>query len=328
MTVIDFRSAVRQALDEELRRDERVIVFGEDVAEAGGVWATTPGLKDAHGRERVFDTPISELAMTGAAFGAAVCGKRPVVEIMFGDFLGLSMDSLVNQAAKWWYVSNGQASVPLVIRCAVGAGLQFGAVHSQTPIPWFLGVPGIKIVCPSTPNDARALLKSAIRDDNPVLYLEHKRLYGSRGEVDDVEVPIGEAKTLRQGSDVTLVSVMQGVHDCLAAAEDLAREGIEAEVIDLRTVRPMDVEQVAASVARTNRLVAVDEGPKTGGWPAELIASITEVAWGELESITRVTAADTPIPYAPSLEGGHLPSKDLIVLQVRATVVGDRVVPA
>lgn len=176
MSAIHFRAAICQALDEELARDESVLVFGEDVAAAGGVWATTPTLLERHGPERVFDTPISELALAGAAFGSALCGKRPVIEIMFGDFLMLAMDSLVNQAAKWWYVSNEQVSIPLVVRTAVGAGLQFGAVHSQMPISWFMGVPGLKIVCPSTPGDAKGLLKQSIRDSNPVLFLEHKGL--------------------------------------------------------------------------------------------------------------------------------------------------------
>ena len=316
MTRIDFRTAVRDALDEELGRDERVLVFGEDVAVAGGVWVTTPELMKRHGGERVFDTPISELALAGAAFGSAVCGKRPVLEIMFGDFLTLAMDSLVNQAAKWWYVSNEQVSVPLVIRSAVGAGAQFGAVHSQMPITWFLGVPGLKIVCPATPTDAKGLLKSAIRDDNPVLFLEHKRLYALKGEVGDELVPIGAARVAREGRDVTLVSVMKGVHDCLAAAAELAGEGVEAEVIDLRTLRPLDVSSIVASVRRTNRLMVVEEGPLTGGWAGEVLARIMEEAWGEIDDAWRLTTPDTPIPYSPALEEAFLPGKNTIVASV------------
>jgi pyruvate/2-oxoglutarate/acetoin dehydrogenase E1 component len=211
MSELEFRAAVNQALDEELARDERVVFFGEDVAAPGGVFATTGGLQDKHGRSRVFDTPIAELAMSGAAFGAAVTGLRPVVEIMFGDFLLLAMDSLVNQAAKYWFVSNEQSSVPLVVRSAVGAGGRFGAIHSQMPIPWFQGVPGIKVVAPATPRDAKALLKAAIRDDNPVVFLEHKRLYsmkGPAGKPDEV-LPLGQAAVLREGADLTVVSVMK-----------------------------------------------------------------------------------------------------------------------
>src|SRR4051794_37896008 len=215
MSELEFRDAIRDAIDEELARDETVIFFGEDVAAPGGVFAVTGGLHAKHGSERVFDTPISELAIAGAAFGAAVSGLRPVIEIMFGDFLFLAMDSLANQAAKYWYISNEQASVPLVVRSAVGAGGRFGAIHSQMPVPWFQGIPGLKVVVPSTPADAKALLKGAIRDDNPVIFLEHKRLYSMKGpavEGDKVAV-LGEAKIVRPGSDLTIVTAMKGVHD-------------------------------------------------------------------------------------------------------------------
>src|SRR5690349_20908223 len=224
---VEFRVAVRDALAEELERDERVIFFGEDVAAAGGVFVTSPELFDRFGPDRVFDTPISELALAGAAFGSAVCGLRPVIEIMFGDFLPLVMDSLVNQSAKYFYISNEQASVPLVVRSAIGAGGRFGAIHSQSPVAWFNGVPGLKLVAPSTPGDAKALLKAAIRDDNPVLFLEHKRLYSMKEEATGHRPQargIGCAAVRREGSDVTLVSVMKGVHDCLAAAELLAED--------------------------------------------------------------------------------------------------------
>src|SRR3954471_8075382 len=226
MAEVEFREAIRQAIDEELARDDSVVFFGEDVAAAGGVFAVTPGLVDKHGAERVFDTPISELALAGAAFGSAVAGLRPVIEIMFGDFLPLTMDSLVNQAAKYWYLSNARTSIPLVVRSAVGGGGRFGAIHSQVPISWFQGVPGLKIVCPSTPADAKGLLKAAVRDDNPVLFLEHKRLYALSGEVDGEVGTIGEAAVVREGGDVTLVSAMRTLHECLAAAETLAGEGV------------------------------------------------------------------------------------------------------
>jgi acetoin:2,6-dichlorophenolindophenol oxidoreductase subunit beta len=312
MPEIEFRRAIRDALDEELARDERVVLFGEDVAAAGGVFVATPDLAGKY-PNRVFDTPISELALTGAAFGSAVCGMRPVIEIMFGDFLPLAMDSLINQAAKYWYISNEQASVPLVVRSAIGAGGRFGAIHSQTPISWLLGVPGLKIVCPATPRDAKGLLKAAIRDRNPVLFLEHKRLYSMKGEVDGEVIPIGKAAVVRPGRDITMVGAMKTVHDCLEAANRLAERGIDAEVIDLRTLRPMDTELVLESVSKTSRLVVVEEGPRTGGWAAEVMARISEQALDRLEDVWRITTADTPIPYSPTLEDAFLPSPTTIV---------------
>jgi acetoin:2,6-dichlorophenolindophenol oxidoreductase subunit beta len=317
MAEIEFRRAIRDALDEELARDENVIFFGEDVAKAGGVFAVTPGLWEKY-PDRVIDTPISELALSGAAFGSAVCGKRPIFEIMFGDFLPLAMDSLVNQSAKYWYISNQQASVPLVVRSAVGAGGRFGAIHSQTPIPWFLGVPGLKIIGPSTPADAKGLLKAAIRDPNPVLFLEHKRLYSIKGEVNGDVTPIGKGAVLREGDDITIVAAMKTVHDSLSAAEKLAERGVNAEVIDLRTLRPMDIELILESLSKTSRLVVVDEGPRTGGWAAEVLARVSEAALDQLDDIWRITTADSPIPYSPTLEDAFLPSPDVIVESILA----------
>jgi pyruvate/2-oxoglutarate/acetoin dehydrogenase E1 component len=314
---IEFRTAVRDALDEELARDERVILFGEDIAAAGGVFVTTPGLSEKYGETRVFDTPISELALIGAAFGSAVTGMRPVIEIMFGDFLPLVMDGIVNQCTKYWYLSNEQASVPLVVLSVVGAGGRFGAIHSQTPIGWFHSVPGLKIVCPSTPGDAKGLLKQAIRDDNPVLFLEHKRLLGITGEVGDEPLPLGQARIARAGSDLTIVSIMKGVHDSLAAAQQLAGEGIECEVIDLRTIKPLDIETVIASVERTSGLLVVEEGPLTGGWAGEVMARVTEQALGSLDDAWRLATADTPIPYSPSLEDAFLPGPEAIINSVK-----------
>ncbi len=316
MEEMEFREAVRRALDEELERDESVYLLGEDVAAAGGVFAVTPGLLEKYGAERIVDTPISELALAGTAFGSAVTGMRPVLEIMFADFLPLVMDNLVNQSAKYWWISNEQASVPLVIRSTCGAGGNFGAIHSQTPISWLLGVPGLKIVCPATPADAYALLKSAIRDDNPVLFLEHKRLYSLKGEIDDEEVPLGLARIAREGADVTIVAAMKGVHDALEAAEELAGTGIEVEVVDLRTIRPLDVETVLASVERTNRLLVVEEGPETGGWAGEVLARATEGALGSLDAAWRLTTPDLPIPYSPTLENAFLPGAGAIVASV------------
>jgi pyruvate/2-oxoglutarate/acetoin dehydrogenase E1 component len=282
------------------------------------VFAVTPGLHDAHG-ERVFDTPISELALSGAAFGAAITGLRPVVEIMFGDFLWLAADSLVNQAAKWWYVSNGQTAVPLTFRSIVGGGGRFGAVHSQMPISWLEGVPGLKIVCPATVNDAAGLLKGAIRDNNPVCFLEHKRLYSIKGERTDSDaLELGRAAVRRSGRDLTIVTALKSVHDSLAAAELLAAEGIDVEVIDLRTLRPLDWDTIAASLAKTNRLLVVEEGPLTGGWAGEVLALATERALADIDDAWRLTTPDCPVPYSPPLEDTFFPGTDAIVATVRA----------
>ena len=317
MSTVAFRTAIRDALDEELAADERVILFGEDIAAAGGVFATTTGLYEKYGPERVFDTPISELAMAGAAFGSAVTGLRPVVEIMFGDFLTLAMDSLVNQASKYWFLTQERVSVPLVIRSVVGAGGRFGAIHSQMPISWFMGVPGLKIACPSSPADAKALLKAAIRDDNPVLFFEHKRLYTLEGEVDGEVGRLGEAAVVREGNDVTIVAAMKSVHDSLEAANSLQQEGVSVEVVDLRTLRPFDAEIVLASVRKTNRIAVVEEGPLTGGWAGEVLATVTEQALGYLDDAWRIATPNTPIPYSPPLEDAFLPGAERIASEVR-----------
>ncbi len=317
MAEIAFRTAIRDALDEALAEDERVILFGEDIAVAGGVFATTTGLYDKHGPQRVFDTPISELALAGAAFGSAVNGLRPVVEIMFGDFLTLAMDSLVNQSTKYWFLTQEQVSVPLVFRSVVGAGGRFGAIHSQMPASWFMGVPGLKIVGPSTPADAKALLKAAIRDDNPVLFFEHKRLYTLEGEVDGAEARLGEATVVREGNDITLVAAMKSVHDSLEAADELARDHISVEVIDLRTLRPFDAETVLTSVRKTSRIAVVEEGPLTGGWAGEVLATVTEEALGYLDDAWRIATPNTPIPYSPPLEDAFLPGSERIASEIR-----------
>jgi acetoin:2,6-dichlorophenolindophenol oxidoreductase subunit beta len=317
--VIEFRHAIRDALAEELERDDSVVFFGEDVAAAGGVFAVTPGLLERFGPERVFDTPISELALAGAAFGAAVTGLRPVFEIMFGDFMALAMDSLVNQAAKYWYISNEQASVPLVVRSAVGGGGRFGAMHSQIHGTWFQGIPGLKIAAPSSPREAKGLLKAAIRDPNPVIFLEHKRLYSVKGEEppEDEVLPLGEAAVARAGADLTIVSISKGVRDALAAAEALAGDGLDAEVIDLRTLRPLDVDTVLRSVAQTNRLVAVEEGPRTGGWASGLLGAVTERGLHDLDDAWILATGETPIPYSPTLEDAFFPGAEAIAASVR-----------
>ncbi len=319
MSTLEFRVAIRDALAEELERDPAVVFFGEDIAAAGGVFKATPELSARFGPERVFDTPISELALAGAAYGAAVTGLRPVFEVMFGDFMGLAMDSLVNQAAKFWYLSNEQGTVPLVVRSAVGAGGRFGAIHSQTHATWFQGVPGLKIVFPSSPAEAKGLLKASIRDDNPVIFLEHKRLYSVKGPPPEEElIPLGRAAIARRGNDLTIASVGKGVPDALAAAEALSQDGISAEVVDLRTLRPLDLETVVASLARTNRLLAVEEGPRTGGWAAGLVGAVAEQALHDLDDAWVVATSETPIPYSPTLEDAFVPDTDDILRSVRS----------
>jgi acetoin:2,6-dichlorophenolindophenol oxidoreductase subunit beta len=316
---LEYRVAVREAIDEEMARDERVVFFGEDVAIAGGVFAVSPGLFEKHG-DRVIDTPISELAMSAGAFGAAVTGLRPIFEIMFADFLLLAMDSLVNQAAKYWYVSGEQAGVPLVVRSAMGAGGNFGAMHSQSPVPWLQGVPGLKVVAPATAADAKALLKQSIRDDNPVAFLEHKRLYSVKdpvGEGPEV-LPLGEAAVVREGTDVTLVSISKGVRDCLRAADELSERGVQAEVVDLRSLRPLDTATVLESVAKTNRLVTVEEGPLVGGWSSGLLGMIAAEGLHDLDDVHAIACPETPIPYSPSLEDAFIPAEGKIVHEVSA----------
>jgi|Tabmets5t2r1_1033131.scaffolds.fasta_scaffold02785_2 acetoin:2,6-dichlorophenolindophenol oxidoreductase subunit beta len=318
MSELEFRKAIRDALHEEIERDPAVVFFGEDVAAAGGVFMTTPELHERHGQDRVFDTPISELAMAGAAFGAAVTGLRPVIEIMFGDFMALPMDSLVNQSAKFWYVSNEQASVPLVVRSAVGAGGRFGAMHSQIHGTWFQGIPGIKIAAPSSPADAKGLLKSAIRDDNPVIFLEHKRLYSVKGpEPTEETVPLGTAAVVREGSDITIVSAMRGVLESLEAAELLAGDGIDAEVVDIRSLRPLDHEAVLESVAQTNRVMLVEEGTRVGGWAGNLLGILAAEGLHDLDDAWIVATDDTPAPYSPTLEDAWLPGGAEIAAAVR-----------
>ena len=280
-----------------------------------------PTWSSRFGPDRVFDTPISELALAGAAYGAAVTGLRPVFEVMFGDFMALAMDSLVNQAAKFWYISREQGTVPLVVRSAVGAGGRFGAIHSQTHGTWFQGIPGLKIAFPSSPAEAKGLLKGAIRDDNPVVFLEHKRLYSVKGpppQPGQEVIALGRAAVARPGEDLTIVSVGKGVPDALAAADVLSAEGISAEVVDLRTLRPLDVATVLESVAQTNRLLAVEEGPRTGGWATGLLGAVAEEGLHDLDDAWILATDETPIPYSPTLEDAFLPDAEAIAASVRS----------
>jgi pyruvate/2-oxoglutarate/acetoin dehydrogenase E1 component len=312
MAELMLRQAIGEALGEEMERDHRVILLGEDVV-PGGVFAVTPGLADRFGHDRVIDTPISEMAFTSAAFGAALRGLRPVVEIMFADFLALVLDTLSNQAAKYPYFTNHQSEMPITIRTAVGAGVRFGAIHSETPTSWLMGIPGVKVVAPSNPADAKALVKAAIRDERPVVVFEHKLLYARKAEVPDGIEPaeIGRATVVRHGADVTLVAAMAMVDTVNVAADELAAKGISAEVIDLRTIRPLDRAAIAASAAKTGRVVVVEEGPPTGGYSPEVLAIVLEDAPGARGR--RVTMPDIPVPFSAPLEDAVLPSPARVV---------------
>jgi len=305
MTLMAYAHAVNLGLMDALRADDRVIVLGEDVAEAGGSFKVTRGLLESYGATRVIDTPISEATIVSAAVGAAMSGLRPVVEIMFMDFITLAMDALVNQAAKARFMFGGKTSVPMVVRTPHGGGLSAGPQHSQCLEAWFAHVPGLKVVCPSTPQDAYSLLRSAIDDPDPVIFVEHKGLYGLRGEVDSsVKVPIGHAAVVRQGRALTVVSYGATVAVCLSAAKQLAeKNGIDAEVIDLRTLQPWDKATVLASVRKTHRVAIVHEAVQAFGVGAEIAACIAEEAFDELDApVMRVGAPFMPVPFSRSLE--------------------------
>mgnify|MGYP003981827445 FL=1 len=315
MREITYVDALNEALHEEMQHDKKVIVLGEDV-ELAYVFGATKGLKDKFGGDRVRDTPISELGFVGAAVGAAMVGYRPVVEIMFMDFIMLAMDPLVNQAAKLRYMLGGQLSIPLVVRPPGGGGVQYGPTHSQVLEAWFMQVPGLKVACPSDPADAKGLLKAAIRDENPVFFCEHKMLYKRKGPVPDGEhiVPFGVAAVKREGTDITLIGVGYQVQICLEAAELLAAEGISAEVVDPRTVAPLDTATLAESVRKTNRCVVVEEGHLRSGVGAEISAVLQEEAFDYLDApVGRVAALNAPIPFEPALEDYVLPNAGNVV---------------
>ncbi|HID04589.1 MAG TPA: alpha-ketoacid dehydrogenase subunit beta [Candidatus Caldiarchaeum subterraneum] len=307
MRELTLAEALNEALREEMRRDERVIVMGEDVGVAGGVYKVTKGLLEEFGPDRVRDTPISEAAIVGAAVGAAVAGLRPVAEIMYMDFLTIALDQLVTHAAKLRFMSGGQLTVPLVVRCQYSLGRVHGSQHSQFFPSWFLQSPGLKVVLPSTPYDAKGLLKTSIRDDNPVLFIEPGALYHRiRGEVpeEDYTIPLGVADVKKRGDEVTVVSVSRVVHEALKAAEILEQQhGISVEVIDLRSIQPMDYETVVKSLMKTNRLVIAEDSVKTGGVSAEVAAYVAENAVEYLDApIVRVNSPPLPTPFSPELE--------------------------
>jgi len=315
-----YVKAITEALAEEMARDERVIVLGEDVGIPGGAFGATRGLYRQFGKERVRDTPISETAIVGAAVGAAVNGLRPVVEVMFMDFIATCWDQVVNQMAKMRYMFGGQVRLPLVLRTHTGAGLNAGPQHSGSLEAWAVHVPGLKVVMPSTPADVKGLLKSAIRDDNPVLFVENKTLYALKGEVPDGEhlVPLGQADVKRAGTDVTVVALSAMVHPALEAAELLAREGISVEVLDPRTLSPLDRPALLASVAKTGRLVIVHEAWGPCGVGAEIAAIVAEASLGSLKApVRRVTPPFTPVPFSPPMERFWRPDAGRIAAAVR-----------
>jgi pyruvate dehydrogenase E1 component beta subunit len=321
MPILTYAQAINQALREELRADPRVFVMGEDIGQHGGIFRVTKDLVDEFGPERVRDTPISESGFTGVGIGAALCGMRPVVELLFMDFALVAADQIINQAAKLRYMSGGQVSVPIVIRGQQGGGRGNGAQHSQSFESWFAQTPGLKVVAPATPYDAKGLLKSAIRDGNPVIFIEHKLLYNTKGEVpeQDYIVPIGQAEIKRRGRDMTLVSYSRSLLHCLEAAETLARSGIEAEVLDLRSVSPLDMPAVIDSVRRTGRLLVVHESHANCGLGAEIVARMYEEAPEALEApARRLGARHVPIPVAEALENAVLPQPADIVQAVEA----------
>lgn len=325
---ITMAEALNEALHEEMTRDESVFMIGEDIGRNGGLFKVSDGLQQRFGTDRVVDSPISEAAISGAGVGAALVGCRPVVELQHFDFVTLAMDQIVNHAAKWRYMSGGNVKVPLVIRGPVANGVGLAAQHSQSLESWFVHVPGLVVIMPSNPYDAKGLLKAAIRDDNPVLVMEKRLLYTKSGPVPEEEytVPIGVADVKRTGSDVTVVGISQGVNIALQAARQLERKGIDLEVIDPRTLKPLDIDTIVSSVRKTGRLVVVSEGARAGGFASEVVARVLDTAYDSLKAApVRVTAADTPIPYSAPLERAVLPGLPDVLAAVEAVMLKAKV---
>ncbi|MHA1770099.1 MAG: alpha-ketoacid dehydrogenase subunit beta [Candidatus Thorarchaeota archaeon] len=322
MTEMTYREALKQGLREEMQRDDRVFILGEDVGKNwGGAFKVTKGLAEEFGDERVRDTPISENTIVGAAVGAAITGLRPVAEIMFGDLITLAMDQVCNQAAKMRYMFGGQTSVPLVVRTVFGGGKNIASHHSQSLEAWFMHTPGLKIALPAFASDVKGLIKTAIRDPNPVMFFEHKLVYDKKEEVpdEDYTIPFGEAKIRREGADVTVWGTMFMLHKALEVADELAKEGISVEVIDPRTLVPLDKKTLLDSVKKTGRLVLVTEETKTGATTAEIAAMVQEEAFDWLDApIVRVNAPDTPVPFSPPLEKFFIPDHKRIAAAIRS----------
>ncbi|MED1204201.1 alpha-ketoacid dehydrogenase subunit beta [Heyndrickxia acidicola] len=323
MRKISFSQATLEAMQEEMRRDERVFIMGEDIASQGGIFGQFKGLPKEFGLERVRDTPISETAIVGAGIGAALAGSVPVVDMHFADFIGVTMDEVLNQMAKIRYMFGGQAKMPLVLRAPDGVTQSAAAQHSQSLEAWFLHIPGLKVVIPSNAADAKGLLKAAIRDPNPVIFFEHKDLFNKKGEVseDDYTIPIGKAKVVKEGHDITIVSYSAMLGKCLEAADILEEEhGLKAEVIDLRSIVPLDMETIYASLKKTHKLVIAHEAVKTGGVGAEIAAAVSENVLEYLDApIVRVGAAFTPVPFSPPLEKHVIPQVESVVNAVLKT---------
>ena len=320
MARITMREAISQALWEEMEKDPAVFILGEEVGVWGGTYAVTKGFFDHFGAERVRDTPIAEAGIIGAAIGAALVGQRPIAELMTINFAFVAMDHIVNEAAKLHYMFGGQFTLPLVIRAVGGGGRQLGATHSQTPDAIFAHFPGLKVVAPGTPEDAKGLLKSAIRSNDPILFIEHAAMYQVRGEVPEVDylIPIGKSRVQREGRDVTIVTYSKGLEISMIAAEQLAGEGIEAEVVDLRTLRPLDMEPVLESFKKTNRAVVVEEGWKSFGVGSEISSRIYEEAFDYVDApIKRVAQDEVPLPYNRTLEQAALPQPDDVIAAVK-----------
>ncbi len=325
MTSMNMGMAINNALGLEMERDPDVFLLGEDIGFPGGVLGVTAGLQARFGEKRVLDTPISESAIVGAAVGAAAAGLRPVAELMFVDFIGVCLDQLFNQAAKMRYMFGGKAKIPMVLRTCCGAGIGAAAQHSQSLEAWFMHIPGLKVVLPSTPYDAKGLLISAIRDDNPVVFLEHKILYQVMGEVPDdaYTIPIGEADIKREGSDVTVVATGQMVMRALAVAEKMAAQGVSVEVLDPRSLSPLDEDAILASVKKTHRLVIVHEEVKFAGSGAEISAMVAEKAFDYLDApVLRVAAPFCPVPFSGKLEAEFVPSEEKIADAVKTVMEG------
>lgn len=324
MRELTYAEALREAMAEEMERDNSVFIMGEDVGIFGGCFGVTGDLSKRFGEDRVRDTPITETAIVGGAVGAAMTGSRPIAEIMFASFLGVAMDEILNQASKMCYMTGGQAKVPLVIRTAAGAGIGAAAQHSERTEAWFVHMPGVKVAYPSTPADAKGLLKTAIRDDNPVIFFEHKLLYNCKGEVPeekDFLIPFGKADIKRAGKDLTVVATGILVTHALKAAEELAKEGIELEVIDPRTLVPFDKETVLNSVKKTGKLIIATEETKRGSFASEVAAVVAEEGLFLLKQpIKRVCAPDAPVPFSSVLEKAYLPSSEKIIAAVREMV--------
>jgi pyruvate dehydrogenase E1 component beta subunit len=323
MPELSYREAVRDALSQAMRQDEDVFIMGEDIAEMGGSMGVTAGMLDEFGPDRVRNTPIAEMAIVGAGIGAAIQGMRPVVEVMYEDFTTLSMEQIVNQAAKHRSMSGGQLKVPLTIRTQGGAGWSPGAQHAQQVEAWFVHVPGLKVVFASTPSDVRGLLWSSIYDDNPVMFFEHRTLYGIKEEVpEELEpIPLGKARVHREGSDVTVVATGRLVHEALHAAEEAEKEGVSVEVFDPRTLQPLDTDALVASVKKTNRCVVAHEAVARMGFGAEVAAVVQELAFDWLDApIERVGAKFAPIPFAPVMEEYVVPQMDDVLTAIRKTV--------